>query len=122
MLLFVTREAVLENGMPIVNLIKRLFENYYGGKIMECFIHMRHCVAHYNLPWLDAVPYDDAKSNDYDHLSYNYGIDRDPVSGAVYSGLVVRIGSEIPELDYAEDDVGVSFNAHIMVNFYQHFQ
>jgi hypothetical protein len=39
MLLFVTREAVLINGLPIVNLIKRLFENYYGAKIIDCFIH-----------------------------------------------------------------------------------
>jgi hypothetical protein len=50
MLLFVTREAVLVNGMSIVNLIKRLIENYYGGKIVECFIHMKQWVAHYNLP------------------------------------------------------------------------
>jgi hypothetical protein len=78
--------------------------------------------THYNLPWIDAVPHDDAKSNDYDHLIYNYGIDSDPLSEAVYNGLAVRIGSEIPELDYAEDDAGVSFNAHIMVNFYQHFK
>jgi hypothetical protein len=26
-----------------------------------------------------------------------------------------RIGSEIPELDYAEDDAGVSFNARLEV-------
>jgi hypothetical protein len=38
MLLFVIRESVFENGMPIVILIKRLFENYYGGKLIECFI------------------------------------------------------------------------------------
>jgi hypothetical protein len=34
MLLFVNRGKVLENGMSIVNSIKRLFENYYGGKII----------------------------------------------------------------------------------------
>jgi hypothetical protein len=122
MLLFVTRETFLVNGMSIVNLINRLFGNWYGGKIIKCFIHTKRWVAHYNLPWIDAVPYNDAKSNDYAHLIYNYGIDSDPLSEAVYNGLAVRIGSEIPELDYAEDDAGVSFNAHIMVNFYQHFK
>jgi hypothetical protein len=65
-----------------------------------------------------CVPHDVAKSNEYDYLIYNYGIDSDPLTEAIYNGLAVRIGSEIPELDYAEDVVGVSFNAHIMVNFY----
>jgi hypothetical protein len=50
------------------------------------------------------------------------GIDSDPFSEAVYNGLAVRIGSEIPELDYAKDVAGVSFDAHIIVNFYQHFK
>jgi hypothetical protein len=86
------------------------------------FYTYEEMVAHYNLPCIDAVPHDDAKSNDYYHLIYNYGIDSAPLSEAVYNGLAVRIGSEIPELDYAEDDAGVSFNAHIMVNFYQHFK
>jgi hypothetical protein len=71
MLLFVSRETVLVNGMPIVNLINRLFGNYYGGKIIECFIHMKQWVAHYNLLWINAVPHDDAKSN-YDHLIYKW--------------------------------------------------
>jgi hypothetical protein len=35
MLLFVTRGKVLKNGLSIVNSIKRLFENNYGGKIKE---------------------------------------------------------------------------------------
>jgi hypothetical protein len=47
MLLFVTRETVLVNGLPIVNLINRLIENYYGGKTIESFIHMKQWVAHY---------------------------------------------------------------------------
>jgi hypothetical protein len=47
MLLFVTREIVFVNGMSIVNLIKRLFEIYYGGKIIECFIYMKQ--------WVDSL-------------------------------------------------------------------
>jgi hypothetical protein len=46
-LLFVTREVVFVNGMSIVNLINRLFENYYGGKIIECFIQMKE--------WVDSL-------------------------------------------------------------------
>jgi hypothetical protein len=46
------------------------------------------------LPWIDAVPH-------YDVAKSNYGIDSDPLSEAVYNGSAVRIGSEIPELDYA---------------------
>jgi hypothetical protein len=64
MLLFVTRETVLVNGMSIVSLINRLFGKYYGEKIIECFIHMRQWVTHYNLSWIDAVPHVDAKSNE----------------------------------------------------------
>jgi hypothetical protein len=115
-------ETVLVNGLSIVNLINRLIDNYYGGKIIECFIHMEQWVAHDNLPWIDAVPHDEAKSNDYFHLIYNYRIDSDTLSEAVYNGLAVRIGSEILELDYAENVAGVSINVHIMVNFYQHFK
>lgn len=46
----------------------------------------------------------DAESDNYDDLIYNYSIDSDPLSEAVWSGAAVRVGCDIPELDYEDSD------------------
>lgn len=77
--------------------------------------------TNYTLPFIDAIPHSDAKSDDYDDLIYNYSINSDPLSEAVWSGAAVCVGRDIPELDYTTDSA-VDFNAHKMLNFYQHFK
>lgn len=72
------------------------------------------------MPFIDAIPHNDAKSDD--NLIYNYSIDSDPLSEAVWSGSAVRVGRDIPELNYEESDTAVNFYAHVMSNFYQHFK
>lgn len=73
------------------------------------------------MPFIDAISHKDAKSDDYDDLIYNYSINSDPLSDAVWTGAAVRVGSDIPELDY-ETSSAIDFNAHITQNFYQHFK
>ncbi|MDR6124874.1 hypothetical protein QFZ87_004471 [Bacillus sp. SLBN-46] len=66
------------------------------------------CIVNYS-PHI-AIPHSDAKSDDCDDLIYNYSINSDPLSEAVWFGAAVRVGRDIPELDYTQDSA-VDFNA-----------
>jgi len=54
-------------------------------------------------------------------LIYNYSVNADPLSKAVWSGIAIRIGRDIEELEF-NTSKDVDNGAHIMSNFYRYFK